>query len=107
MHLAAVPHEVDHQIECERISVYEYFVIFLLQGVAAREQGFQGTALNMTQSRLSDAKVILASHVELYNLVQRLYLFYSVQFILPSTLLLFELLLLILNNLHLHFDLIH
>lgn len=49
-----VSDEVDHQVECKRVTIDKVAIIFHLQGVSSGKHGLQGAALNAAERGLPD-----------------------------------------------------
>lgn len=92
IHLATISNVVNHQIECQRIPVYEDFVVKLLHNVTSRKHGLKRTTLDMAEGRSAHAEIILATYIQLENVIKGLYLLDLFLLILPGLLLLFNLL---------------
>lgn len=67
--LTTVSDEVNHQVECQRIPINKDLVIQLLHGMSAREHGLKRTPLTVAKCGPANTQVILATNVELQNIV--------------------------------------
>lgn len=67
--LTTVSDEVNHQVECQRIPINKDLVIQLLHGMSARKHGLKRTPLTVAKCGPANTQVILATNVELQNIV--------------------------------------
>lgn len=88
IHLSAVPDEVQHQIECNGVAINKDATLLgLLQLVPTGEHGLEGAALHVTEGALPDTQSVLATDVQLDDLVDLLDLSDLLLLNLPSLLL--------------------
>ena len=98
--LAAIPYEVDHQLEQIRVPVDEDpAVVALIKFVPAGEHRFQCTSFYMAECGLANREVLPPSNIQLqYLILDGLYLRYLLFLFLPLILLFLQFL-----SLELHF----
>ena len=72
--LPVVANKIDHHAEGPWLAINKNSVIRTFQEVTSGEHGLQRTSLHMAQCILAYFEVLVAAHIELYNIAEWLYL---------------------------------